>query len=302
LRHPSEYYIRYLLASSWGDPEKTPTLDTINTTLRNLGLMSIRDESWETLLETFQAPPDFLFNNARHAPTIQFMKQERIYTIWRPDAPMKRVLTDIFGEHGDKSYQHDLHILLMGDVPYSVIADKLSRKYRLSESLTESMIIYYEHYFWRRRNLTRVEWDLFLGNHLAYDDYMAPLLCGEQQALFRAGLNPKYDYKQSLRDSHRQISFRIQHLAYKADGYGNVKTLTALCRELRSLYDILYGEGGGYEEQLKEVRHWIMAHKDEAIPAISDLVGPSGSYSGDGTDEGEFREESEEGDAGNGDA
>lgn len=303
MRHPSEYYVRYLLAASWGDRDKPSSIESANETLTSLGLMAITESQWNRLLGVFQAPPDFLFNNARHGPTVAFMRQERIYTIWQPNEDMRRVLSEIFGDHGDRSYQHDIHILLMGDVPHKVIADKISQKYRLPTSLTEGMITVYEHYFWRRKSLTKVEWVDFLQLFPARDDYLSPLFSGEQQALFRAGLNPKYDYKQSLRDAHRQISFRIQTLAYKSDDYGNVKTLTTLCRELRSLYQILYGEGGGYEEQLKEIRHWIMEHRDEAIPAIMDLVGPDGSYSGDGSEpEKTKNKEREASDDGNADA
>jgi hypothetical protein len=260
---------------------------------------------WEHLLRVFEAPPDFLFNNTRHGPTAQFMRQEKLFTIWSPNEPMKRVLTEIFGEHGDRSYQHDVHILLMGDLPHKVIADKISRKYRLAASLTEEMIAVYEHYFWRRKSLTKVEWAEFLADAPRVDDYLAPLLCGEQQALFRAGLTPKYDYKESLRDVHRQIAFRIQNLAFRPDTHGSAQTLTALCRELRSVYDILYGEGGGYEDQLKEVRHWIMEHKDANVPSIYQLIEPGGSYSGDGSDQDRLlteEEESEDDNVGDADA
>jgi hypothetical protein len=284
VRHPSEYYVRYLLATSWGDQDQPLTLELLNEALTDCGLLEMIDRQWSRLLSIFQAPEDFLFNNFHHPPTLEFMKRGKIYTLWVSSSAMNRVLTEIVGEHGDHSYQHDLHILLMGDVPPAIIAEKISKKYRLQTSLTEEMIILYEHYFWRRKNLTRVEWAEFLKDSPNFDDYMAPLLCGEQQALFRAGMNPKYDYKQSLRDSHRQVSFRIQYLGYKQDDKHTNADFTKLSNEQRALYNVLYGDGGGYEEKLKEVRHWIMEHRDPAIKAISDLIGPDGSYSGDGKD------------------
>jgi hypothetical protein len=284
VRHPTDFYIRYLLAASWSDPEQPLTLEAVNQTLDDMGLPVMQNKQWDYLLSTFQAPPDFLFNNARHQPTVDFMRREKIYTIWVSSEDMGRVLIEIVGDHSNRLYQHDMHILIMGNVPPQIIAEKLSKKYFLTKSLTAGMIELYKHYFWRTDNLSKPEWAKFLTGDPNYDDFIAPLMCGEQQALFRAGLNPRYDYKQSIRDSHRQASFRLQYLAFKPDDKRTIDHFNKLAKEVRSSYHILYGEGGGYEEKLKEVRHWIMEHRDTAIPAISDLVGPEGSYSGDGSD------------------
>lgn len=282
MRHPSDYYVRYLLAASWGDPEQPLTFEAVNQTLEDMGLRGMFDKQWDLLLSTFQPPADFLFNNMRHAPTVSFMKKEKIYTIWVSSKDMSRVLVEIVGDHSNRLYQHDLHILIMGNVPPEIIADKLNKKYFLSKSLTGGMIELYQHYFWKRDSLSKPEWRAFLKGDESYDDYIAPLMCGEQQALFRAGLNPKYDYRQAIRDMHRQGSFRMQYLAFQPDDPRTVELYAKLAREVRASHEILYGEGGGYEERLAEVRHWILQHREMVIPDINDLVGRNGSYSGDG--------------------
>lgn len=299
--HPSGYYIRYLQAASWGDPDEPITKESLDQSLKLCGLLPMTDDQWEYYLSTFQPPNDFLFNNQRHTPTVEFMKQEKIFTVWKPNEPMTRLLTETLGEHGDRSYQHDLHILIMGDLPPDVIAEKLNKKYRLKRSLTEEMIILYQHYFWRRKSLTKPEWAEFLTGNPHFDHYMAPLLCGERQALFRAGMNPKYDYKAALREAHRQASFRIEYLGTMPDEKRMYDMWAKVLREERALYHILFGEGGGYEEKLKEVRHFIMTHSEKAVPALADLVGPNGSHSGDGTDEDQANKKGDQ-DAGNADA
>lgn len=305
MQHPSGYYIRYLQAASWDDEEQPLTKETLDESLKVCGLLRTTDSQWEYYLTTFQPPHDFLFNNQRHGPTAQFMRDEKIYTVWNPNEPMKRILTETLGEHGDRSYQHDLHILLMGGIPPEIIAQKLNKKYRPRRALTEDMIVLYQHYFWRRKSLTRPEWADFLLGHPHFDDFMAPLLCGERQALFRAGMNPKCDYKASMRDTHRQISFRLEYLTFQPDDKRTTDVLTKLAREQRALANIL-GEGGGYEEKLKEVRHFIMTHREKAVGALSDLVGPDGSYSGDGGEEqataAQRQQQKGDPDAGNADA
>jgi len=284
VRHPSEYYLRYLLAASWGNPEQPLTLEAANQTLGDMGLKLIDDQQWDYLLQTFEAPDGFLFNNPRHQPTVDFMKAEKIYTIWVPNQSMSRVLTEIVGDRSNRLYQHDMHILLMGHVPADVIAAKLNKKYMLTKSLTEEMITLYQHYFWKKDCLSKPEWKLFLQGDPNYDDYIAPLFCGEQQALFRAGMNPRYDYKQSIRDMHRQGAFRLQYLAFQPDDMKTIAIFDKLSHRVLTSYAILFGEGGGFDEELQKVRHFIMEHRDAAIPALYDLVGPDGSYSGDGKD------------------
>jgi len=273
------------MAVSWSNPEEPLTLASVNQSLEDLCLPEMTEKQWEYLLSKFVGPADFLFNNPRHAPTITFMRQEKIYTFWCPDEPMKRVLNEMVGDHCNRSYQHDMHILLMGNLPFDFIALNLSKKYLLHRSLTEHMVELYAHYFWKRDNLSKIQWQSFMLGDPNYDDYIAPLVSGEQQALFRAGLNPKYDCKAAVRDVHRQIAFKAQYLGFKQDDKKSLDSLIKLGRELRAYHSVLFGEGGGYEEQLQEVRHWILDHRDAAIPALTDLVGPDGFYSGDGKED-----------------
>lgn len=310
MKHPADYYVRFLLAASWGDPENPLSLEAVNQTLDDMGLLKMLDSQWDYLLSTFRAPDDFLFNNHRHQPTIDFMKREKIYTIWVSDPDVQRILSEILGDQGNRSYQHDIHILLMGNLPYDVIAEKISKKYFLSHSLTARMIEIYQHYFWRKENLTKPQWQDFLAGHPQFYDFIPPLMCGELQGLYRAGFNPKYDHKKALRDAHRQAAFRVEYMAFSPDDKRTADTYGKYVRELRALSAIL-GQGGEFEEQLKEARHWHMSHSGEKIPALTDVVGPEGSYSGDGKDKdneaaGEDQQEQpvEEGDpnAGNEDA
>lgn len=303
MKHPSDYYVRYLLACSWGDEENPLSLDDVNLTLLSYGLPGMDENQFEYLRSTFLAPEDFHFNMRRHPATIEFMKREKIYTIWNPNQHMKRVLEEMLE---DRRYQHAVHILLMGDLPSDVIAEKISKKFRLAESLTPDMIDLYRHYFWKVGNLTPLEWERFLqiNSPEHVDEYLASLLCGEQQALFRAGFAPKYDYKSALRDTHRQISFRIQAFGFRQDDKATIDLLIKMSREQRSLYDILFGEGGGFEEQVKEIRRFMMEHNVTNIKGLEDLVGKKGSYSGDGGKKAKSEEPEQEGDdnAGNADA
>ena len=282
MRHPSEFYVRYLMAESWGDDEDPLDLESTNLTLEQYGLPRVNESQFEYLRTTFEAPDTFRFNNRNHAASVAFMKEEKLFSLWKATEDMTRVLKEMVGVN----IQHTTHLLLMGDVPSKVIADKVSRKFRLQKSITEGMVDHYRHYFWRVQSLTEREWEEFLAGDRYYDQFMASLYGGDQQALFRAGFNPKYDYKQGLRDTHRQIVFRIQYLGFQADDKRIIDQLIKMSREQRSLYTLLYGEGGGFEEQVKEIRRFLMEHREPAVKILEELIAEGdGSYSGDGSEE-----------------
>ena len=279
MRHPSEYYIRYLLAESWGDEEDPINLESINLTLKSYGLPRMTEPQFEFLRAIFEVPETFCFEDRNHEESVKFMKREKLYSIWTAtNGDMKRVLEEMLGT----SLQHTVHLLLMGDVPSNVIAKKVSKKFRLRASLTPGMIDHYRHYFWRVHSLSEGEWEEFLGANRYFDQFMAALYGGDQQALFRAGFHPRYDYKQGLRDTHRQIVFRIQYLGFQPDDKRTISLLIKMSREQRALYNILYGEGGGFEDQVQEIRRFLMQHRKPAVKALQDLIEEEGTYSGDG--------------------
>ena len=87
---------------------------------------------------------------------------------------------------GNKLVKHDLHLLLLGNLPHEIIVSKLNTKYRLTPRFTERMVHTYQHFFWNVQNSTYEEWDKILSGKYYKDAFMASLYCGEHQALYRA--------------------------------------------------------------------------------------------------------------------
>lgn len=280
--HPSEYYIRFLLAESWGDTDKPLELKELNLGLKGLGLLEIVDTAFDHIRQDFFPPDGFKFSSRRGGPTTDFMRAEKISSLWKPDKNMSRVLKELLGQN---LVIDIVHILLMGNVPSKAVAELVSKRFRISPSLTPEMIDYYRHYYWRRNAFNYLQWEEELRNRPDKDSYLAPLYGGDLQALFRAGFNPKYDYKRALRDSHRQVSFRIQYLASKPDDKHYIDLLVKLSREERALYERLWGEGGGLADQAKAVRSFLMQHKLPNVKKLDEFIGAQGSISGDGTDD-----------------
>lgn len=272
------------MAQAWED-EDPLTMEALNIELDAYGLPLLEEElHWEQLRGEFDPPEGFRFHNQRHSETIKFMNKEGLHSYWKPDKDMKRVMNEMVG-NTNRRIQHIVHILLMGEVPQEVIASKVSEQLRLTKSLTIGMISYYRHYFWRVNSLTVYEWEALLQGDPHFDKYIASLYCGPKQALFRAGMFPEYDFRQALRDTHRQVAFRLEYLAHKPDDKQVISQLISLSREQRSLYDVLYGEGGGLEDEMRKIRRFLMTHTIPDVKTLDELIKNKGSYSDDGSDD-----------------
>lgn len=295
--HPSEYFIKYSLANAWGDDDSTITASSLNDSMKAFGLPFLSDSEYGRIRGGFSPPVGFRFHTPNHRETIEFMRQERIYTLWQPTEDDQRVISELVS--GNMLIKHDLHILLMGRLPHEIIAQKLNTKYRLMPELSSRMVDTYHHYFWNVGNTTHAQWNDLLQGNPALDALLAALYCGEQQALYRAGFSPSVDGGRALKEAFRQAYFRLEYLRHLPDSKNVMATFSALSARMLGLYELLYAEGGGLHEQLKMFRQIMMKHKDPDIKAIDTIIDKvaGGSYSGDGAGNGRTKkDEKEEGD------
>jgi hypothetical protein len=275
--HPTANYIRFSLAKAWDDPERPVTPTALNEELKGYGLMQVDQPTFDRIRTAFNPPENFRLSQKTHVETVRFMKSERLYAMWQPDDHLKRTLNELLGQ---KMIVEKAHILLMGDIPSDIIAERLNKKFRINPGLTKEMVDYYRHYFWNVRAWDTREWEEHTAGMFHGDWLTSSLLCGPQQALYRAGFTPRYDPKMALRDTHRQLSYRIQVLGFMNDTKNNIDLLCKLSREERALYDRLYGEGSGLLEQAKEVRRFMIEHKSPDVVSIEKLIADHGGTYG----------------------
>jgi hypothetical protein len=285
MAHPSEYYIKFLLAKSWGDEENQVTLESLNATLQIYDLPFLQEQYYDHLMLKFQPPTGFRFHSKKNEATREFMKDEGITTLWEPRKDDKRVMVDIVD--GDNQLaKHTVQLLLMGDVPAEVIADKTNTKFHINPAFTARMVETYRHFFWNVNKATFGEWETHLEGHRFRDAYLACLHCGDQQALFRAGFRPKVDSRTALADAQRDVYFRLRNLFWKPDDKFIFDTLTRLSGRLSQLHELMKGEGAGAEDQLKKFKAVLMEHTKMDTKTVDDIVDRvrGGSISGDGSE------------------
>jgi len=112
-------------------------------------------------------------------------------------------------------------------------------------------------------------------------------MCGEQQALYRAGFSPRVDGNRAMKEAYRQAYFRLESLRFQPDTKTTMNAYSQLTSRMVSVHDILYAQGSGLQDQLKQFRQIMMKHKDPDVEAVDRIIDKmeGGSYSGDGSDD-----------------
>jgi hypothetical protein len=253
---------------------------SLNTTLKSFGLLELTEHHYDRIKVSFKPPEGFRFNNKKHRPSKDFMTAERIHAMWLPKGDDLRVIDEIID--GNQLVKHDLHILLLGNLPHEVIVSKLNDKYRLHPGFTTRMIEMYTHFFWNVTHCSYEEWDVLLTGKPHKDAFMAALYCGEQQALYRAGFSPRVDGNRAMKEAYRQAFFRMEALRFQSDAKATTDAYSKLTARLLGVHDILYSQGSGLQDQLKQFRQLMMKHNDPNVEAIDTVIDTVGSYSDDG--------------------
>jgi hypothetical protein len=282
MNHPSEYYIRWLLAKGWANGSESHK--TVQVTLKRYGLLDVSEEAFEMIRDQFSPPAAFFFQNRKHPATAAFMREQKIHTLWAPKADEK-IAIDLLRL---PLVREALQILLMGRVEPKDIATRISGRYKVE--VTERTIQTYAHYFWNIDLCGFEEWSKLLYGHPLRDSYLASLVGSPNQALYRAGFSPQINGKQALRETHRALAMRIDATRRFPDTRDTALMLSALTKSLLDVHTALHGEGAGMEEMMREFLKFKMQRQKIAEGHASNVVpirelARGGNFSGSGKKE-----------------
>jgi hypothetical protein len=280
--HPSEFYVRFLLAKGWSNG--TETFKTVSVTLKNYGLLEISQEAFESIHDQFSPPPSFFFQNRKHPSTANFMREQKIYTMWAPKAE-ERAAVELIRL---PLVREAIQILLMGHVSPEDIATRVGGKF--NQEMTARAVQTYAHYFWNVDLCGFQEWAYHLHGNPMRDSYLSSLVGSPNQALYRAGFSPQINGKQALRETHRSLAMRIEATRRFPDTRDTALMLAALTKSFLDVHTALHGEGAGMEEMMKEFLKFKMERQKLVGGATTNVVSirklaAGGNFSGSGKKE-----------------
>jgi hypothetical protein len=280
--HPSSYYVKYLLAESWHDDDRETDHGMVCQTLMSFGLPVMTEEEYSFLQLSMRFPSEFSFANRRHKPSSYFMKQEGLFTLWKPNDDTKLVTSFLLRQ---QRARFKIDIMLMGGVPNAIIAKHLNKEFRFRDPLTKGMIDTYHFFFWNTDLPSLLEWQNMLYTHPQREALMASYYCGPDQAMYRIGGNPVIkDPKKPLREANRQAYWVLMALRHKPDTAEVISLRSRLTNDLRALHDAIHGEGADTDAQLKKFRQFLVEKVPSKVEEWDKVVNEEGSYSGDGKD------------------
>lgn len=276
--HLAEHYLKYVFAKTIADDAKV-TLETVNYFLEKLGLPVFRKEHEvriQVLADQFKPPHSFQFYNTQHKPTAEFMRQEKIYSMWEPDEAMGEV-QKIFKYPAIKE---TIQLLLTGRLTPADISNRLPVKYE--RTFTPETIALFAHYFWNVSLVGAQDLEqLFYGSPMA-THYLACFWGSRDQAVWRAGFSPRIDGHRALKEAHRSLFMRIEATRSLPDGIETARILATLSKELGALHGLLFGEGAGVEEMAKDLSKQVKMRQLPGNVVPITALAKAGNYTGSG--------------------
>jgi len=286
--HPSHFYIKYVIARELS-ANPPLTADAISLTFQYIGLPGVNEHEFDRTRQSMVFPTNFTFTNPRHQLTVDFMKSERIYSIWQTTDNESRVLKELM-EH--LRARDRIDVLLMGRVPSEEVAKWVNKQFNMNPAYTARMIDTYKHYFWNTDLLGINDWNTLLYGDPRADAMLAAYSCGPEQAFYRAGGNPvPEDPEFPLREYYRQAYYILEAQRYKSDSGQSIANRSRLAADLKAFYEMLYGRERGELDRMRKFKEFIMVKHPALYKTWEDL---EGTHSGDGTDRKETKPKGDE--------
>lgn len=266
--HPATSYIKFAVLKNW--PEES--VDTVNMMLTDCGFPEISTSEFDLLMQTLDPPANFSPNSKSHQPTIRYLKEQKVYTMWtkKPEAIDALALVEL------PQVRETVQLLLMGRFGTKEISTRIKAKYR--KTIPAKSIAAYRHYFWNPELVGMKELRSFMWTDPMRDAYVASMWGSKNQALFRAGFSPSIDGKRALKEAHRSLAMRIEATRIMPDTKDTARMLATLSKELVGVHNALYGEGAGVEDMMKELQRFVMERNAGNVVSIHDLA-PKGNFS-----------------------
>jgi len=162
VKHPSRNYINYLISKRslgardiWNQLVKLGLPAPVEASDLSLSAVSIYIEKLRQLQSSTLFPPGYNPTDPKHAPTIDFLKQKKIYDVWAKDPFVWRAfdLLDM------PAVKRTVEIMLLGPLSYSAIARRVAKRYGLDLHIMNTRVVQcYAHYFWDFNALDKAEW------------------------------------------------------------------------------------------------------------------------------------------------
>ncbi len=275
MRHPSEYFIRYLMTAP--DPSASDN-DWVSHAVVSLGYPRPDPDYLATVRAQLEAdcPWNFQPKNRYHKESQKYLRDHNISALHHPDKATREahlIVTDL-------KARPLIENLLLGRMEPKDIAKRVN--IRLGEYFTADGIEAYGHYYWNVGLLRVEEWATLLEEYeIQRQNTLAILQVGPSMALHKAGFQTQIESKTILKEMMEGLYFDFREWKTKPHSESRTRAITSLAKAAVIVDVQLSQADSALRDSLKAFEQFRMQTAQKPVPDIK-IIAPAGNFSNSG--------------------
>ena len=278
-KHPSRFFIRYLLSLGEGDGYGAPLVAQYMNTF---SLPPVDTDSLQREMDLIRSarnrPKVYLPSNKKDPKNRLYWKGLQISEMHLSSEQATRAN----GWLSSPRLRQDLEIGILGFVPAERLVVVLEQRH--GEGVVDiATILLFRHYFFDPDRMPIQEWVEWFGPR---DQRAVVVQGGSNLALHRLGLRTTLSTARMLQHIQQALFFRFVEAETQPTDGSSVRILSELSREIRGVSDSLKDHGAVTAGAAEQFERFVMEVEDEeGVPELRSLAG-NDNYSGSGKVEG----------------
>lgn len=277
-RHPSEYFIKYLLTLP--QPEAQDD-NWICTGVQRIGYPPPAVPYISLLRQSVMAdfPVDYAPQDRYNRQSVKYLRNHGIWSLHNPSPDTQdavQLLADI-------PVRKVLEQLLLGRLDPKEVASRVNSRFR--RFITADAVMTYSHYFYNCSLMKSADWVSFFERYDRTEQQrsMAIVQGGSGMALHKAGFRQEIETKDMLRDMLETINFDFKEWKNAPLGKERTMAFATLAKAATGIDERLSESSTAVRDHLAIFKQWQMTHAPSSVKGIEEIA-PHGNFSESGAE------------------
>jgi len=274
MAHPAEFFVKYLLVIG-----SALSLDDVNLNLDIYGISEMSESDYNHCRAVLTSVrDDFRFWDAKHRPTVTWLRKNKIYSLVFPDKFVEEMHEKILKS---PPVREKVETLSMSGVPYHEISRQLKG---IGIDISDMAVSEFAHYYWNSNLMGVGGW----ANYLRKDTsdrtsplqgaYQLAVRAGPEAAAYRAGVRKELDGKKIMMEVRSELYHTFLETRTLPLSDKKVEMLGNLARGLARIDERVQAGDTALQETLKKFEKFKVLHGAKRVPSLLELS-PTGSVS-----------------------
>jgi|APSaa5957512622_1039677.scaffolds.fasta_scaffold25670_2 hypothetical protein len=187
-KHPAELFIRYWLLANW-DPEKRADVETLNTELTELQLVSVDSDYLEALEDMLvEELPDNFMPDDTHESSMEYIDESGLTALFFPTPEVDGAYRLAVSRRHRKA----LNVAVAAFPDDEEVAEGMLLRFPDIE-ITEDEVKFFRQFFWNTNVMGQKDWREYMEDDPELRPLMAAHKYGRHNGLYALGLHEKAD-------------------------------------------------------------------------------------------------------------